>query len=384
MIIEIRGVSFRGLGAELMIRAITDRIGRNASTAQFAVEPVGRFAERSSHGLLTKAPRPRIGRSTLASALMTESFRRAYGIVKESEIEVVLDASGFAYSDFWSAANATSLRRSLRRWRASLPGKRVVLLPQAFGPFDTWTSEDREIFREALSLVDLAFVRDAASMRYLREIGADRSCPTYVAPDFTLQVEGRVPGRFQRRSSYACIAPNVRMLDKTSEKVASGYVPFLDRVIRKIQAKGLDPILLTHPGSGDEDIARQVSRRFGGRIERVNSREIGEVKGILSGATVVVGSRYHYLITALSQGVPAVGVGWSHKYDELFAEYGCEEFLLDDQDDDEALTRLLDLTMDSDQRNGLVTKLKKAAVEHLSRSEQMWSRLGRTLQLSGC
>ena len=52
-------------------------------------------------------------------------------------------------------------------------------------------------------------------------------------------------------------------------------------------------------------------------------------KALVGGADLVVSSRYHGLVNALSMGVPAVGTSWSHKYAHLLADYGCKDSLWD-------------------------------------------------------
>jgi colanic acid/amylovoran biosynthesis protein len=45
-----------------------------------------------------------------------------------------------------------------------------------------------------------------------------------------------------------------------------------------------------------------------------------EVKSVIGDCDLLVGSRYHALIAALSQGIPVAAIGWSHKYEELLKE----------------------------------------------------------------
>jgi colanic acid/amylovoran biosynthesis protein len=45
-----------------------------------------------------------------------------------------------------------------------------------------------------------------------------------------------------------------------------------------------------------------------------------EVKALIGNCSMAISSRYHALIAALSQGIPAAAIGWAHKYNELMAE----------------------------------------------------------------
>lgn len=44
---------------------------------------------------------------------------------------------------------------------------------------------------------------------------------------------------------------------------------------------------------------------------------------------LMLGSRFHALIAALSSGVPSVAIGWAHKYPELLGEFGMEHLVFD-------------------------------------------------------
>jgi polysaccharide pyruvyl transferase WcaK-like protein len=50
------------------------------------------------------------------------------------------------------------------------------------------------------------------------------------------------------------------------------------------------------------------------------------LKGMVSRAEVAVGSRFHFIVAALGAEVPALAIGWSHKYREMMSMLGQEEF----------------------------------------------------------
>jgi len=54
-----------------------------------------------------------------------------------------------------------------------------------------------------------------------------------------------------------------------------------------------------------------------------------ELKSVIGHADLLLGSRYHSIVAALSHRVPAVAVGWSHKYGELMASVGLEGCVAD-------------------------------------------------------
>jgi polysaccharide pyruvyl transferase WcaK-like protein len=54
-----------------------------------------------------------------------------------------------------------------------------------------------------------------------------------------------------------------------------------------------------------------------------------ELKGIISKCHILVGSRFHSMIAALSTGVPILVIGWSHKYNEILDLFEMGEFIVD-------------------------------------------------------
>ncbi|MCH7637654.1 MAG: polysaccharide pyruvyl transferase family protein, partial [Proteobacteria bacterium] len=139
MIIEIRKAGFRNKGAELMLLAIIARLRAAYPDATLTITPSAPkgsepFSKVTALGIYPKASLTRFGIEWGGVAtLIPRRLRQRYGLVLDRDVDVVIDAAGFAYSDQWGDRPAVELARATRRWRRR--GTKVILLPQAFGPF---------------------------------------------------------------------------------------------------------------------------------------------------------------------------------------------------------------------------------------------------------
>ena len=321
--VEITGTNFQNKGAELMLAAITEKCHRD-SDLQCVVQPWnGSFEKRSRLGLFQKADyqRFRIQWSPLASAI-PQRVRLRYGVVLETELHAVLDASGFQFGDQWGSkichAAATRFRKAKQK------GKKIVLLPQAFGPFES--THTRDAMRAILESSDLVFARDESSLTYLTQLNTNSSV-VRLAPDFTNLIE--VPDCRDQRRLGVCILPNQRMLDKSGSATSANYLSFLVNVARLLQSKGHDPFFLIHETTTDRAVVDLVNGELEKSIPLREESDVFRIKQILGSCRLIVGSRFHGLVSALSQGVPCIATGWSHKYLHLMRDYGCEDYFVD-------------------------------------------------------
>ena len=123
MIIEIRKAGFQNKGAELMLRAIVARLRATYPDTALCVVPSGPdgpqpFTKLTSLGLCPKASLVRAGIEWgNVAGLIPARLRRRYGLILDREVDVVLDAAGFAYSDQWGVGPSLELARATKRWR---------------------------------------------------------------------------------------------------------------------------------------------------------------------------------------------------------------------------------------------------------------------------
>jgi colanic acid/amylovoran biosynthesis protein len=369
MNVEVCGVGFNNKGAELMLHAIVEELSRSCPDALLVMDPkVANYKDRAKVGLFQKPPRSewKFG-SWLIGIFWRMKIRERYGVILASQIDVVLDASGFALSDQMGIRPAERFARKVIIWKKA--GKKIVLLPQAFGPFET--SAMRDAFRTIADNVDLIFPRDRDSYDHVVNLIGEKS-HIKLRPDFTNLVKGKVPEYFDSGRKRACLIPNSQMIDKTSQIVGDTYIPFIAECIRFLAEAGLDPFLLVHETKKDGSLAREIRNRCGIPLDIVEELDPLYIKGIIGCSHLVIGSRFHGLVSALSQGVPAIASGWSHKYQLLYEEYGCPELLIADLDFESKAKPRIQQLMNEDSRNAIVDKLLESSTIQVNKSKLMW------------
>ena len=373
MIIEIRKAGFRNKGAELMLLAIVARLRSAFPDATLAMTPSAPkgsepFAKLTALGIYPKASLTRFGIEWGdVATLIPRRLRQRYGLVLDRDVDVVIDAAGFAYSDQWGDRPAKELARATRRWRRR--GTKVILLPQAFGPFTDPVI--RSAIKQAVDNADLVMPRDAISYRYLTEVTGERDNIRQF-PDFTNLVDGVVPDEFEAKKVGVAIVPNHRMIDKTDDVASGQYLPFMIRCARRLHELNARPYVLVHEGADDERLAEQISSASGD-IPIIREDDPLRIKGILGASDAVVASRYHALVSALCQGVPAVATGWSHKYTELFEDYGFAEGVLSVDDDWARTNLMLEKLVDVEASKAVSAQILQQSTRLKKLSEEMWA-----------
>lgn len=324
MNIELKGFGVRNKGGELMYLAVVQALKEAGIDAAIAVEPRGDFRARMHYPLLTKFWIKRAGVQLGGlGALLPGSLRSRFGVVLDREIDVVLDASGFAYGDTWGYQKAHDrLGSYIRSWRKQ--GKPVILLPQAFGPFTDGRLADE--MKVILEHADLVYARDEQSLGYLQELGDFPSVRS--APDFTNLLHAETPESFDAEAHRFCVIPNAKMLEKSNAADSEAYLASVARGLKLLQEQQRRPYLLIHESEADLPVARELEKRAGVSIPIVERTSPLDIKGIIKSAEAVLTSRFHGAVSGLCQGVPTLATSWSHKYRMLMRNYDVEENLV--------------------------------------------------------
>jgi colanic acid/amylovoran biosynthesis protein len=371
MIIELRGVEFHNKGAELMLHAILERIREELPDSEFVMEQGGSvpFEKLRANHIYAKLKKKRYGiRYERIGALLPKSLLRGKGYILPKEIDVVLDGSGFAFGDQWGAHKAGyRLADHVADWKRS--GKKVIMLPQALGPFS-----DEDLIakmKHIISYADLIFARDEVSFNYIKAL-SPQSSNIVLRPDFTNLIKGSLPSYFDNTKYEVAIIPNNKMIEATSDKEGEAYSGLLKNMVNIIQSMGYKPFFLIHEGKKDIKLADATNAAIEVPIQVLVEDNPLHVKGIIGASKAVITSRFHGLVSCLSQSVPCLATGWSHKYEMLLKDYHYPEALINVNSSEEELKLSLRNILDETSSGVIKSNLAKEATRQKQLSKDMW------------
>jgi colanic acid/amylovoran biosynthesis protein len=162
------------------------------------------------------------------------------------------------------------------------------------------------------------------------------------------------------------------MVTHTSPKIGQNYIDFFKKVFLETKTNGRRITLLNHAGERDDKICQEIKDQLDSDVELFSRPNALEAKGIIGASSLVISSRFHGAASALSQAVPCLVSGWSHKYLMLLKDYDLENGLLDLSDESAALNKVrefIDKTVNKQLRDHLAKKSKTLK----KKSEEMWN-----------
>lgn len=379
MRIVLNGVETNNKGAELMLYAILQEIERKYPDAEVFIPynniPQGleyvdtplNFRFKPFHKIKEMVNRLKVG-----GILRRLGYYCNWIYDKEalSQTDYFIDGSGFAFSDQWKIPTS-----SIKVWKNQLSaykkqGTRIVFLPQAFGPVAL--NETREMISVLNEYADVLMPREKVSMGYLEECNVNPS-KIRLFTDFTSLVHGIVPEKYKHLKGAVCVIPNKRMIDKGTISLEN-YLNVLTGIIHKAQSAEKKVYLLNHEGKGDEELAYMCQEKLGGNIEVVTGLKGLEVKGLISTSYLCITSRFHGVASALNSCVPCLATSWSHKYEELFKDYGLSDCVLDITDIDKCIEKVSEY-MDSDYNNNVRCQLSDRLPLIQEQTRRMWKEI---------
>lgn len=328
MTIQIDGTNMLNKGAELMLLAVLEQIEKRYPNAVVYYNAQGKlkdyvraeskFEIRQRSALkYSKLPIAIFKRLNIPYNYFTEKFAI-------DNLDVVLDASGFQFSDQWnySEERLDILENYYKELKDK--GTKIILLPQAFGPFETKAGKRAVDILD--KYVDVIIAREEISKKYVVDAGAS-SKKVWRCTDFTLLVKGTFPKEYSKIKGKVSIIPNQKMVTHTAADSAK-YWTFLENLIIEIEKAGHQIVLLNHEGPKDLEMCNEINNRFENRFDVISDLNAKEIKGIIGASFITISSRFHGVASSLNQAVPCLATSWNHKYEMLFKDFELENNVL--------------------------------------------------------
>ncbi|MGI5817780.1 MAG: polysaccharide pyruvyl transferase family protein [Armatimonadota bacterium] len=396
----IQGATFENKGAEAMIRCVQRGIIAKVPDAMGLLDrwPHADWSERELRGLRPRACLGSGGRArrVVATAidgigrLLPERTRaRCAGALLRVDVcmDAVLDITGYGAGDAWVRAGLRgTIGRALLDDAKLLAAAGVpfVYLPQSWGPFEK--SEAREMAERRMQTALHLYVRDHWSLQWLEALPSFDAEKVSLASDIAFTFEGtsREVGRELlsglglrlNDSPVVGIVPNMRIYERMEgEGPENVYIRRLVAVARHF-AERLDcqVVVMPHeiklwesPVPDDRYLCELIETGASGAgtvKAAVDDYSSEELKTMIGELELLISSRYHSIIAAMSHRLPVVSVSWSHKYTELMDSVGLSEYVVECERLED--TSLIDLCGEAWTRRA---KMNAALEEHVPTHE---------------
>ncbi|MCI9138215.1 MAG: polysaccharide pyruvyl transferase family protein [Lachnospiraceae bacterium] len=265
------------------------------------------------------------------------------------EADILVDLSGISFTDDRSISGL--IINTLWFLPAIILDKPMIKVSQSMGPFETKIV--RTVSKYMLEKMDIIIARGEISYHYVKNLLPNKRI--YNLPDVAFCLRPRKLNMDKFGSKYGislefgyiAVGPSTVVEELMGE---DKYIGLFKALVEKAYDLSKLPIILVPHSRGHskhigvnsirddistcKKIASCLSNKIPVFITETNVKS-DEIKGIISKAEIAVGSRYHFLIGAISSGVPSLSVAWSHKYQEAFREVGgnrMEKYVMKYQD----------------------------------------------------
>ncbi|WP_461159568.1 polysaccharide pyruvyl transferase family protein [Sphingobium sp. TomMM35A] len=251
--------------------------------------------------------------------------------------DAIFDASGYALGSGWPKQSGRVLLDTIRISKRY--NKKIILMPQSFGPFD-WGEKDDSAFTEEmkkeLSYPLKIYAREHEGYECLTSLGLAN---VELSADMVIR-EKHFPEAHQilvQKSNAATELPIKNsvgfIINKNVFRKGEGsdVLDLYAELLRKLLANG-EQVYILCTSTADTDLATQiVSRTKSDQKVNIISGEYSspDLIDIIAQFKYVVASRYHSVVFAYRSGVPAVILGWAKKYDDLAALFQQQEYVFD-------------------------------------------------------
>lgn len=258
-----------------------------------------------------------------------------------SSFDAVIDLSGIDFTDKFSSKIPLKLILNHRIWFLfkilNIP---VVKYTTAIGPcnkFDTKYS-----LKVCSKLCDLFYLRDKESLAIFNSLKLKTQ--SKLVPDTAFMMPSFIQSPFvdkilsiRQQKKIIGIAASHQHKKRTKD-----YNETLVKLINYLVKKNYYIVLIPNENNDEnnsfddrkvcKEIFQMLSDKYNVSILDVDNISPNQVKGVINCCDIIITSRYHSLIAALSTAKPALTLSWHHKYVEALKLFGLEKYVVETTD----------------------------------------------------
>lgn len=262
-------------------------------------------------------------------------------------IDVVIDVSGFSITSKWDDFVA---RYWLSIWNLMQTyGAKIYLMPQSFGPFDFKSPEVIKYGKEVLSKCEHIYAREKSGYELLKGIGLTNieymPDSVLLEKDFDPSLVVKNIGKYReeikiKAEHNICIIPNYRLIDQGGmdmNKLLKLYSDIVDKYM-----KSFDIYLVAHAGE-DLTVCQAIKDKYKDdeKVKLIDHVMFSfNYEEFVKQMDFIVASRYHAIIHAYKEYVPAVILGWADKYQGVAEEVEQSQYIISLDDSKAALNKI--------------------------------------------
>ncbi len=316
--------------------------------------------ERFSFGIL---PADMNTKSRLIRSIQRRGIAHAEGecinIVKQAAF--CIDISGYQLSSAWGFQ--ISLSYILNILLAKSIGIPYYILPQSIGPFQYPLIHKLilfPLFKKYLTYPAKIFARESESLRLIKQFtkqNAEKSCDIVLTGrDYTLTnlfTRDPVLHKIRIAPQSIGIIPNEKVLQRTE---SDAMYAMYRTLIEKLLSTDKTVYILGH-SSKDAPLCEGIKTFFPDNEQvRLVSSDLNaiELEHAIRQFDFIIASRYHSIVHAYKNGIPALVIGWADKYHELLKLCGQLDCYFDIQKplETEKLLSALDMLLTQNTKAG--------------------------------
>ena len=250
------------------------------------------------------------------------------------KLDVLIDVSGYSLTSKFGISSINRVLRMIETAKAH--GVKTILMPQSYGPFD-FSDDINKRIGSGLRDVDLLFAREEDGVEQLEKYCGVKD-KAVLSPDIVLQAqeikwenvftkepELRYP-RLTTTGNVGIVPNGETVRNGKHDVVLSAY----RTILTELRAAGKEVYIFRH--SNDLPLCREIYELV---KDDVHCHLIEDEIDCLSYGPFVrqfdfiVASRFHSIVHAYREHVPALVLGWAIKYQALTALLGQEQYVFD-------------------------------------------------------